>query len=256
VNTLSNPFSIEGRRFFISGGTRGIGRAISLRFARAGASVLANYVRDEKSALQLKDEAKAEGLSLELCRADITSPKGLQRITETIDQGGMTFDGMIHCAATGVHKPIEELNARFFEWTFSLNVFAFLEIFKLLRPRLRAGSAVVAISSMGAVFAVPNYALIGSSKASLESIARSMAAEYAHQRIRINVIRPGSVLTDVWKIIPNGEARLNEARSRTPLGRLVTCDEVACAALFLCSEASSGMIGHTLVIDGGKSILE
>jgi enoyl-[acyl-carrier-protein] reductase (NADH) len=109
---------------------------------------------------------------------------------------------------------------------------------------------------MGAVFAVPNYALIGSSKASLESIARSMAVEYANQGIRINVIRPGSVLTDVWKVIPDGAARLNEARSRTPLDRLVTPDEVACAAQFLCSQASSGMIGHTLVIDGGKSIVE
>jgi NAD(P)-dependent dehydrogenase (short-subunit alcohol dehydrogenase family) len=253
---MANPFSIEGKRFFITGGTRGIGRAISLRFVRAGAIVFANYVRDEKSALQLKGEAEAEGFSLELCRADITSPKGLQRVKEAIDREGKTFDGMVHCAATGVHKPIEELTPRHFEWTFSLNVVSFLEIFKLLRTRLTTGSSVVAISSMGAVFAVPNYALIGSSKASLESIARSMAAEYANQGIRINVIRPGSVLTDVWKIIPDGEARLNEARSRTPLDRLVTSDEVACAAQFLCSQASSGMIGHTLVIDGGKSIVE
>lgn len=253
---MEDLFSLAGKTFLVTGGTRGIGRAISLRFARAGAAVIANYVRDAAAADQLEADAEAEGLKLETCRADLTSPKGLDRIRERISEGPMVIDGLVHCAATGVHKPIMDCTERHFQWTFSLNAFAFLEVFKLLAPHFDAGSTVVALSSMGAVFAVPNYALIGASKGALESLARSMAAEYAGRNLRINIIRPGSVMTDVWKIIPEGEKRLQETRRRTPLGRLVTADEVAHVAQFLCSPASAGIVGQTIVIDGGKSITE
>jgi NAD(P)-dependent dehydrogenase (short-subunit alcohol dehydrogenase family) len=83
-----------------------------------------------------------------------------------------------------------------------------------------------------------------------------MALEYADRGIRINILRPGSVKTDAWKVIPDAETRLETARQRTPIHRLVTPEEVACAAQFLCSAASSGVVGHTLVIDGGRSIVE
>jgi enoyl-[acyl-carrier protein] reductase III len=104
--------------------------------------------------------------------------------------------------------------------------------------------------------AVPHYAVVGSSKAAVESLARSMAAEYASQGIRVNILRPGAVLTDAWKILPDAERRLAVERQNTPLERLVTAQEVACAAQFLCSPASAGIVGHTLVIDGGRSIVE
>jgi len=253
---MTDLFSLRGKRFLVTGGTRGIGRAISLRFACAGAEVVANYIHDAHSAEQLKGVAAAEGLSLDLCRADITSPKGLKRVKDLISNRNLSFDGLIHCAATGVHKPIQAVSARHFEWTFSLNTLAFIEIFNLLVPHLNAGSTVVALSSMGAVAAVPNYALIGASKGALESLARNMALEYADRGIRINILRPGSVKTDAWKVIPDAETRLETARQRTPIHRLVTPEEVACAAQFLCSAASSGVVGHTLVIDGGRSIVE
>jgi enoyl-[acyl-carrier protein] reductase III len=251
-----NSFSLKGKHFLITGGTRGIGRAISLRFARAGASVVANYVRDVRSAEQLMRDAGAEGLPLELCRADLTSPKGLQQTVDFIEKAGLRFDGLVHCAATGVHKPIGELSARHFEWTFSLNVLAFMHVFKLMLPHFVPESSVVVLSSMGAAVAVPHYALVGSSKAAVESLARGMAAEYAPQGIRVNILRPGAVLTDAWRMIPDAENRLATERQNTPLKRLVTVEEVACAAHFLCSQASAGIVGHTLVIDGGRSIVE
>jgi NAD(P)-dependent dehydrogenase (short-subunit alcohol dehydrogenase family) len=252
---MVNSLSLEGKRIFITGGTRGIGRAISLRFAAAGASVVANYVRDVRSAEQLMHDAGAEGFQLELCRADLTSPKGLERTAEFIEKAGSRFDSLVHCAATGVHKPIGELSTRHFEWTFSLNVLAFMHVFKLMLPHFAPESSVVVLSSMGAAVAVPNYALVGSSKAAVECLARSMAAEYGPQGIRVNILRPGAVLTDAWKIIPDAEHRLASERQNTPLRRLVTVEEVACAAQFLCSRASAGIVGHTLVIDGGRSIV-
>ena len=253
---MTDLFSLNGKQFLITGGTRGIGRAISLRFARAGAEIIANYIRDVKSADALQAEAAEEGLKIELCRADLTSPKGLDKINVFLGDADNGLDGLIHCAATGVHKKLEELTSRHFDWTFSLNVRAFFELVKLIQPRLREGASILAFSSKGAVKAIPSYSVVGSSKGALEAFARHMAVELAPRGIRVNIIRPGSVLTDAWEAMPDKEKRLAGAKSRSPIGRLVTADEVAQTAQFLCSDAASGIVGHTLVVDGGVGIVE
>ena len=138
----------------------------------------------------------------------------------------------------------------------ALNVRAFFELMQSLLPLLSEGSAVVPVSSAGAVRAVPAYTTVGSSKAALESLARHMASELAPRGVRVNILSPGSVETDAWDAFPDKAQRLAEAVRRSPLGRLVTLEEVAFAAQFLCSPASRGMVGHTLVMDGGTRNLE
>lgn len=247
-------FTLQGKRILVAGGTRGIGRAISIRFARAGASVIANYVRDDKSAEELKQLVDEEGLSIDILRADLTGRKGIRVIDEYFEEEN-GLSGLVYCAATGVHRPIDELTTRHFDWIFSLNVRAFFELIKLLIPRLSKGSSIVAMSSQGAVRAVPSYALVGSSKGALESLARHFAAELAPRGIRVNILSPGSVLTDAWKAMPDSEERIAETVRRTPIGRLTTPEDVAWAAQFLCSDASTAIIGHTLVVDGGAAIV-
>ncbi len=251
----SDLFSLRGKTFFIAGGTRGIGLAISIRFARAGAKVVANYLRDEKSARNLSDIADAENISISLCRADLTSDKGLEFLDRSLQEQCPNLSGFVFSAATGIHRSVDELSERHFDWTFGLNVRAFFRLTKLLRPRFSSGSSVVAVSSWGASRVLPNYSLVGSSKAALESLARHLAVEYAQYGIRVNILTAGAVLTDAWKAIPNRDARIAEAIHRTPTGRLVTAEEVACGAQFLCSDAASGVVGHTLVLDGGGGIM-
>ncbi|RJP92384.1 MAG: SDR family oxidoreductase [Desulfobacteraceae bacterium] len=253
---MTDLFSLKGKRFLITGGTRGIGRAISLCFARSGASIIANYVRDFQSAEFLKSEAAEEGLEIDFCRADLTSPKGLEKLNLFIESENNVLSGLIHCAASGVHKPLEELTTRHFDWTFAINVRAFFELVKLILPRLSEGSSIVAVSSKGAVRAIPSYSMVGASKGALESIARHFAAELAPKGIRVNILSPGAVMTDAWKIMPDAEDRLSETIRRTPIGRIVTPEEVALTAQFLCSDASFGIVGHTLVVDGGAGITE
>jgi enoyl-[acyl-carrier protein] reductase III len=252
---MDNTFSLEGRSYLVAGGTRGIGRAISLRFARAGARVVANYVRDERSARALEEEAEHEKLSLSVCRADLTSVKGLAHLEEFINANLGSLSGMVFCAATGVHKPIEELKARHFDWTFSLNVRAFFELTTILLPKFLTPASVVVLSSQGARQVVPCYSLIGASKGALESLARHLAVELAPKGIRVNILAPGAVRTDAWAAMPDGQARLAGAEKRSPLGRLTTADEAARAAQFLCSDAAEGIIGHTLIVDGGMSLI-
>lgn len=253
---MTDILNLQGRAILVTGGTRGIGRAISLQLARAGATVVANYARDEAAAQALAQEAVAHRLQIVTLRADLTLPKGLEAIQQCFAAlPPAQVVSIVHCAATGVHRRIEQLSTRHWDFTHALNVRAFFELVHALRPRLGAGSAVVALSSAGAERAVPAYAAVGSSKAALESLVRHLAAELAPLGVRANVVAPGSIETDAWKAFPDKEQRLADAVARTPLGRLVSANEVALAVQFLCSDAAAGIVGHTLVVDGGARVV-
>lgn len=252
---MDKLFSLTGKSFLVAGGTRGLGRAISLRFARGGARVVAGYVRDERAALDLEREAEGENLALSTCRADMTSPKGLARLDESVGTRLGPLSGLIFCAATGVHRDLADLNGRHFDWTFSLNVKAFFELVKVLLPRFSPPAAVVALSSQGARQVVPRYSLIGASKGALESLARHMAVELAPKGIRVNILSPGPVRTGAWNAMPDAGKRLAEAEARTPRGCLMTPEETARVAQFLCSEAAEGIVGQTLIVDGGLALV-
>ncbi len=248
-------FPLTKKTILVTGGTRGIGQAISLRFARAGAIVIANYLRDEQAAERLKAIATEEHLAITLCRADLTQERGLEQIDRALQDVSPHLSGLVHCAATGIHRPIEELTERHFDWTFNLNVRAFFKLVRLLMTRFSPGSSIVAVSSWGALRALPCYSLVGSSKGALESLARHLAVELAPRGIRVNILTAGAVLTDAWKAMPNSEERIAETLRRTPAGRLATAEEVAYGAQFLCSDAAAGIIGHTLVVDGGAGVM-
>lgn len=250
---MSKLFDLSGT-YLVTGGTRGIGRAISIQFARAGACVIANYQRDEKAAAELQAIVEKESLPVFLCRADVCNARNFDQIEARLHQTGQPLKGLIHSAATGTHRPTSELTGRHLDWTFALNVRAFLELANFLGPKFTDGSSILALSSGGAARAFPNYAAVGSSKAALESLARHMAVELGPRGIRVNILAPGPVATDAWKAIPEARTRFGEAAGRSPLRRLVTAEEVAAVAQFLCSEAAAGINGQTLTVDGGAGI--
>jgi enoyl-[acyl-carrier protein] reductase III len=251
-----NEFSLRGRRALITGGTRGIGRAISCVFAAAGASVVANYVRNEEAAAALTAFAHANTLPIEVCRADATADSGLDRLAEAVGRDGQTLGILVHCAATGVHRALQELTPRHFDFTYALNVRAFFQLVRRFAPVMATDSSILAISSAGAVRAVPQYALVGSSKAALESLVRHFAVDLSPRGVRVNALSAGPVATEAWKILPDADARLAEAARRSPLNRLNTLDEIAWTAQFLCSDAARGIVGQTIFVDGGLSIVE
>jgi NAD(P)-dependent dehydrogenase (short-subunit alcohol dehydrogenase family) len=253
---MSDLFSLAGKYVVVTGGTRGIGGAISTRLVRGGAIVLANHVRGTKAAEAYIENLKNEGLHADVCRADITRSGGIEELLEAVQKSGHRVSGLVHSAATGVHRPIGELTGRQFDWTFALNVKAYLELVQRLIPLFAEDASIVAISSAGAERAAKTYALVGASKGALESLSRHLALELAERKIRVNVVSPGAVLTEAWNILPNREERLKERISRSPNRRLTTGEEVAWAVHFLLSDASSGISGHTLVVDGGERIVE
>lgn len=254
-HSMKTLFSLSGKKMLVTGGTRGLGRAISLQFARAGSSILANYVRDQAAADALVKEAAQEGLQIQAVRADISGPAGIDALLASVQSTFGQLSGFVHCAASGVHRPVEELTLRHFDWTFGLNVRAFFELSRRLLPLFEPSASILAISSAGACRAVPQYALVGASKGALEAMLRHLAVELAPKGVRVNGLSPGTIHTDVWKVLSDGERRLGDAAKKSPLGRLASLEEVAQAAQFLCSDAASGVVGHTLVVDGGTGVV-
>ena len=251
---MIQAFSLKDKNVLVTGGTRGIGHAISLQFARAGATVIANYVRGHKAADALLAQAQQENLHLTLCRADLTIAKGLESVEEAVAGLNGGLHGLVYCAATGVHKPFDELTLRHYDWTFALNVRAFFDLVRRILPQFATGACIVAVSSQGAVRVVPAYSVVGASKGALEALARHLAVELAPRGIRVNILAPGAIATESWTSMPNAQSRLAELTRRTPISRLVTLEEVAQAAQFLCSDAARSIIGHTLVVDGGANL--
>jgi len=252
--TTGDLFSMRGKRVLVAGGTRGIGRAIAWRLATSGADVMVNHVRDDEAAGRLTAEAAA-GLKIQAMRADLSSDKGREQLVQAVAERFTDLSTLVFAAATGVHRPFEQLTGRYFDFTYALNVKAFLALVQALVEKMAAGSSIIALSSEGAVHAMSQYGLVGSSKAALESLCRHMAVELAPRGIRVNVLAPGTVRTDAWNVLPDADRRLAEAAARSPRGMLTTLEEVAWAAQFLASDAASGLAGHTLVVDGGARIV-
>ena len=136
-----------------------------------------------------------------------------------------------------------------------MNVRALFELVTRLLGAFDRQGCILGVSSLGATHALPQYTAIGASKGALEALIRHLAAELAPRGIRANVLTPGAVATEAWRAIPDGEARLAAAAQRSPSGRLVSAEELALCAQFLCSPAAAGVNGQSLIVDGGTTIL-
>ena len=234
---------------FVSGGTRGIGRAIALRFARDGAKrVAVGYLRNDRAGEETAAELQALGAEPVLVRGNVTSDRVLAEVAAL-----GPLDALVHNAATGVIRPALETEDKHWDWTLNANARALLQLARVAAPSMPDGSSIVAISSLGAQRVLENYVLVGTSKAALESVVRYLAVELA-PRIRVNAVSGGVVETGALEYFPNREAMLEAGRSN-PVGRLVEPEDMAGAVAFLCSQDADMVRGQTLVVDGGYSLL-
>ncbi len=233
----------------VTGGTRGIGRAIAIRFARAGADRVAlGYMRNDRAAQEAATEVRALGAEVTLVRGNITSSRVLEEVR---DLGRL--DVLVHNAATGVIRPALETEDKHWDWTMNANARALLQLARVAAPQMEPGASIVAISSLGAQRVLENYTLVGTSKAALESLVRYLAVELAPRGIRVNAVSGGVVDTGALEHFPNREEML-AAGGANPVGRLVAPDDIAGAVAFLCSPDAAMVCGQTIVVDGGFSL--
>jgi enoyl-[acyl-carrier protein] reductase III len=242
--------SFDGASVLVTGGSRGIGREIALRFADEGAARVAiGYLRNDSAAEAVTDELRSRGAEPVLVRGNVAS----ERVADEVAALG-ALDVLVHNAATGVVRPALETEDKHWDWTLAANARALLSLARATAPSMPRGSAIVAISSLGSVRVLENYALVGTSKAALESVVRYLGVEFAPRGIRVNAVSGGVVETDALDFFPNKEQMLDDARTRTPAGRMVEARDIADAVLFLCGPGSEMICGQTLIVDGGFSL--
>jgi enoyl-[acyl-carrier protein] reductase III len=241
----------DGASVFVTGGSRGIGKAIALRFAELGAARVAiGYLRNDRAAEEAAGELRSAGAEPMLVRGNVSSERVLREAT---DAG--PWNVVAHAAATGVIRAALETEDKHWDWTLNANARALLSLARAAAPAMAPGSSIVAISSLGSIRVLENYALVGTSKAALESLVRYLGVELAPRGIRVNAVSAGVVETQALDHFPNREQMLEMARTRTPAGRMVEPEDVADAVAFLCSPGAEMICGQTLIVDGGYSLL-
>ncbi|KIS42609.1 SDR family NAD(P)-dependent oxidoreductase [Kosakonia radicincitans] len=232
---------LHNKTALILGGAKGIGLAITQRFAQEGATAWFTSRREEE--LQ-NAAAKIEGDALPL-RADVSQHSELVRIMENIQQ----LDVLVINAGMSEYATLEQVSETHFENTFGLNVRSPLFAVQAALPLLKPGSSVVLIGSIADVIGTEGYGVYGASKAALRSFARTWTRELAARGIRVNVVAPGPIDTEMMAAASeNVRQNLTQA---IPLGRMGQPEEVANAALFLASDESSYIAGAEICVDGG-----
>lgn len=248
---------LDGKVALVTGGGRGLGRAIALALARHGADVIVNYFRNRAPAEETAAAVAALGRRAHVVKANVGDEDKVKAMFDEVREVFGGLDILISNAASGVLRPIEEIGAREWDWAMNINARALLlcanEAARLMEPR--GGGAIVSVTSIGSTRVLPYYATVGVSKAALEAATRYLAAAYARRGIVVNAVSPGAMDTDALKHFPNREEILRDSEARAPAGRLVTPEEIGEIVVFLCTPAARMICGQTIVVDGGLSLL-
>ncbi len=245
---------LENKIAVVTGGTRGIGRAISLALAESGAKVYALYARNRKNAEALEEEASGKGLEIMTIRGDLSHEESYKQSVAHLQKSCDRVDVLVHSAASGVHRKAMELSVRHLRWTFDINFFAIHKLTLDLISRMGPGSRIIGITSPGGTRVIPRYAAVASTKGAMEALFRHYASELAPEGIAVNLVCPGLVMTDAVKALPELEIMLDKTLEYTPSDKLTTPEDVAGLVRFLTTEAATQIVGQNIIIDGGKGL--
>ncbi|MCC6512193.1 MAG: SDR family oxidoreductase [Pirellulaceae bacterium] len=275
----------------VTGGSRGIGRAVALRLAQAGADVIVNYVTSQSAAKEVADQIAALGRRTATIKADVSEPEDIASMLEFVGNSFGKLDILVSNAASGGFRSLMSATPRHFDATMKTNVQALMLLTQAALPLMQqdsqtpsnhtpnnqtsgsqasgsqtSGSSpssgrpaarrkIIAMSSHGSHRALPAYGLIGASKAALESLARHLAYELGNQGINVNVVLAGLVASDSTRNFPESQRIFDAiAQRRLVSGRELLAEDVANAVLYLASPLSDLVQGQVLTIDGGEAL--
>lgn len=244
---------LDGKVALVTGGSRGIGKAIALEFANRGADIAFNYLRSHGAARETQEEIEALGIRCLRIRAHLGDEAKIADLFQAIDSEFGRLDILVNNAATGVQRPALELESRHWDWTLGVNAKAAWMCAVEASKLMKSGGHVVNITSEGSRRVLPLYFSVGVSKASLEAITRYLAVELAPMNISVNAVSGGYVDTGALDHFPTKEEML-EAGRNTPVGRMVTVEDIAKTVAFLCTPDAEMIRGQVIVVDGGVTL--
>lgn len=242
----------------VTGGTRGIGKAISEKLAAQGYDLALNYMRKKKSAEETKSNLEEKyGVTVEIFRANIGEIEQIKRLFNEIDETYGRLEVFVSNAASGVMRPAMEIEEKHWDWTQGINAKAYLFAAQQAATLMEkgGGGSIVAISSIGSMRVLPSYVAVGVSKAAVENITRYLAVELGPKGISVNAVSGGVVETEALRFFPNRDEMLENAKERNPAGRMVEPQDLAETVYFLTTPAATMIRGQTIIVDGGVSLL-
>ncbi|MEO6445513.1 MAG: SDR family oxidoreductase [Gemmatimonadaceae bacterium] len=248
--------ALTGKIALVTGGTRGIGRAISLAFARAGARVVVSSRKEaavEETVAAMRGEGLlAEGIPANVGRLD----EALALVDRAVELTGGVDIIVNNAAANPVYGPVQDTTPEAYAKIMDVNLRAPFEIAKRALPAMvaRGGGTIINISSIGGISPEESLGIYSVSKAALISLTQVMAREWGHSGVRANAICPGLIKTHFSQALWGDDQRLQQTHDTQPIPRMGEPDDVAHMALFLASPASSFCTGGVYMVDGGYTI--
>jgi enoyl-[acyl-carrier protein] reductase III len=246
--------TLKGKLALITGGSRGIGKAITLKLASEGADVIINYFRKTSQAELTAQEARSKGVNASIIKANVGETDKIDIMFQEIESKFGKLDILINNAASGVPRPAMELDAKGWDWTMDINTRAFLLCAQKAAKLMPDGGKMVSISSLGSRLVMPVYTSVGVSKAALEALTRYLAIELAPKKICVNCVAAGAVESEALKLYANDLSLPFFSVQKTPAGRMVLPEDIAALVAFLCSEDAYMIRGQIINIDGGFSV--
>lgn len=248
---------LTGKNAVITGSGRGIGRGIALSLARRGCNVAVNFFRHREDAEQTAAEAEALGVKAAIIKANVAKEDEIRGLVDEAARQLGSVDIFVGNAASGVLKPITEIDAKAWDWTLNINARSILFGAQAAVPYMRrqGWGRIITITSIGSRRVFPEYGVVGVSKAAIEAVTRYLAVELARENIIANCISPGVVLTGALDFFPRRDAMIAHAEQNTPAGCLVTPEDVGNVTAWLCSEEARMIVGQTIELDGGYSLV-
>lgn len=253
---------MQGKTLFVSGGTRGIGKAIVYAFAEKGCNVAFTYATNADTANEIIADVETKfGVKARAYKLDILQPETYKDVYKLFDEDFDRLDYFISNAiisgraVVGGFGPFMRLKPKGLNniWTATVDAFVVGSQEAAKRMEKTGGGSIISMSSTGNLVYTPNYAGHGSNKAAVETMVKYAAAELGSMGIRVNAVSGGPIDTDALKAFPNYEEVKAEVAKRSPLNRMGESEDLTGACLFLCDKGASWLTGQTIIVDGGTT---
>lgn len=251
-HTHSRQF--EGQVALVTGGSRGIGKAICLELAKRGANIAFNYLKNHDAAKEAEAEITATGVECVRIRAHVGDEDAVTELIEKAHERFGRLDIVVNNAASGVMRPAAELSPKHWDWTMDINARGPWLVARSAAKLMTGGGRIINISSPGSRMVLPSYFAVGVSKAALEAVTRYLAIELAPDGISVNGVSAGYVQTDALDAFPDELGVKDLAGRATPAGRAVTPQDVAKVVAMLCGQDAEMIRGQIITVDGGETV--
>jgi enoyl-[acyl-carrier protein] reductase III len=246
--------SLAGKIALVTGGSRGIGKAIALELGQRGATIVINYLKNHEAAKETVEELEKVGITASRIKAHIGDEAAVESLVGKIEGRFGRLDILINNAASGVMRSADELTAKHWDWTMNINARGPWMLSIAASRLMPDGGRIINLSSPGSTRVLPAYFAVGVSKAAIEAVTRYLAVELGAKGIAVNTVSAGFVMTDAIDAFPDELGVKDLASRSTPAGRPILPTDVSKVVAMLCGADAEMIRGQVIMVDGGETL--